>query len=122
MVAAVTLARRRPPIDVSAVPRPEVTAYVALGANLGDAERALREVLVIAAGLSIPPLERVPQDHVLTRTFYLLQDLPHSFVVKLGIEIMHLHWICAIVINDIGWNSLAKICLEAVNAHLKERS
>jgi hypothetical protein len=33
----------------------------------------------IAAGLSIPPLERVPQDHVLTRTFYLLQDFPGRF-------------------------------------------
>ena len=30
----------------------------------------------IAAGLDIPPLEVVPQDHVLTRTFYLLQDFP----------------------------------------------
>jgi len=33
----------------------------------------------IAAGLSIPPLEPVPQDHVLTRTFYLLQDFPGRF-------------------------------------------
>lgn len=30
----------------------------------------------IAAGLNIPPLEPIPQDHVLTRTFYLLQDFP----------------------------------------------
>ncbi len=30
----------------------------------------------IAAGLDIPPLEPVPSDHVLTRTFYLLQDFP----------------------------------------------
>lgn len=30
----------------------------------------------LAAPLDIPPLERVPQDHVLTRTFYLLQDFP----------------------------------------------
>lgn len=33
----------------------------------------------IAAGLNIPPLEPVPQDHVLTRTFYLLQDFPGRF-------------------------------------------
>jgi hypothetical protein len=33
----------------------------------------------IAAGLNIPPLETVPQDHVLTRTFYLLQDFPGRF-------------------------------------------
>ena len=45
MVAAVTQARRRPPTDVSAVPRPEVTAYVALGANLGDAAQTLRDAL-----------------------------------------------------------------------------
>lgn len=30
----------------------------------------------IAAGLDIPPLEQIPRDHVLTRTFYLLQDFP----------------------------------------------
>lgn len=33
----------------------------------------------IAAGLSIPPLEIVPQDHVLTRSFYLLQDFPGRY-------------------------------------------
>ena len=30
----------------------------------------------IAAGLDVPPLEAIPADHVLTRTFYLLQDFP----------------------------------------------
>jgi hypothetical protein len=30
----------------------------------------------IAAGLDIPALEVIPQDHVLTRTFYLLQEFP----------------------------------------------
>lgn len=30
----------------------------------------------LAAGLDIPPLEQIPADHVLTRTFYLLQDYP----------------------------------------------
>ena len=35
--------------------------------------RALQE---IARPLDIPPLEPVPEDHVLTRTFYLLQDFP----------------------------------------------
>ncbi len=30
----------------------------------------------IAAGLDIPPLEQVPGDHVLTRTFYLIQEFP----------------------------------------------
>ena len=30
----------------------------------------------LLAKLDIPPLERVPQDHVLTKTFYLLQEFP----------------------------------------------
>ena len=34
---------------------------------------------VIASGLDIPPLEPMPPDHVLTRTFYLLQDFPGRF-------------------------------------------
>ncbi|TRD20596.1 DUF4159 domain-containing protein [Palleronia caenipelagi] len=33
----------------------------------------------IAARLDVPPLERVPEDHVLTRTFYLLQDFPGRY-------------------------------------------
>lgn len=31
---------------------------------------------LIASGLDIPALEPLPEDHVLTRTFYLLQDFP----------------------------------------------
>lgn len=34
----------------------------------------------LAAGLDIPPLEQVPADHVLTRTFYLLQSFPGRYV------------------------------------------
>ena len=33
----------------------------------------------IAAGLDIPPLEPVAEDHVLTRSFYLLADFPGRF-------------------------------------------
>lgn len=33
----------------------------------------------IAYALDVPPLEPVPQDHVLTRTFYLLQGFPGRF-------------------------------------------
>ncbi|MEL6680802.1 MAG: DUF4159 domain-containing protein, partial [Pseudomonadota bacterium] len=36
-------------------------------------ERVLRR---LASGLDLPPLEPVPEDHVLTRTFYLLQSFP----------------------------------------------
>lgn len=35
-----------------------------------------RRLQEIAAPLNIPPLEPIPEDHVLTRTFYLLQDFP----------------------------------------------
>ncbi len=34
----------------------------------------------LARALDIPPLEPLPQDHVLTRSFYLLQDFPGRFV------------------------------------------
>jgi hypothetical protein len=34
----------------------------------------------IAYALDVPPLEPVPQDHVLTRTFYLLQGFPGRYV------------------------------------------
>ena len=33
----------------------------------------------LAAKLDIPPLEPAPEDHVLTRTFYLLQDFPGRY-------------------------------------------
>ncbi len=45
MVAAVTQAPLRPATDVNPVQRPEVTSYVALGANLGDAAQTLRDAL-----------------------------------------------------------------------------
>ena len=35
-----------------------------------------RKLQDLAAPLDIPPLEPLPGDHVLTRTFYLLQDFP----------------------------------------------
>ncbi|WP_290690192.1 MULTISPECIES: DUF4159 domain-containing protein [unclassified Haematobacter] len=38
-----------------------------------------RRLALIAAPLDIPPLEKLPADHVLTRTFYLLQDFPGRF-------------------------------------------
>ncbi|MCS6879153.1 MAG: DUF4159 domain-containing protein [Geminicoccaceae bacterium] len=42
----------------------------------GPGERRLAQLL---AGLDLPPLQRVPPDHVLTRSFYLLQDFPGRF-------------------------------------------
>ncbi|WP_114286590.1 DUF4159 domain-containing protein [Candidatus Halocynthiibacter alkanivorans] len=39
----------------------------------------MRRLQQIARGLDIPPLEPVPADHVLTRSFYLLQDFPGRY-------------------------------------------
>ncbi len=38
-----------------------------------------RRLQAIARPLDIPPLEPVPEDHVLTRTYYLLQEFPGRF-------------------------------------------
>ncbi|EBA06398.1 DUF4159 domain-containing protein [Sagittula stellata] len=38
-----------------------------------------RKLQQLAAPLDIPPLEPIPQDHVLTRTFYLLNDFPGRY-------------------------------------------
>jgi len=45
-------------------------------ARFGSSSPAGRQLQAIARGLDIPALEPIPQDHVLTRTFYLLQDFP----------------------------------------------
>ncbi|HEX9857668.1 MAG TPA: DUF4159 domain-containing protein, partial [Paracoccaceae bacterium] len=38
-----------------------------------------RRLQLLASALDIPPLEPLPGDHVLTRTFYLLQDFPGRY-------------------------------------------
>jgi hypothetical protein len=45
-------------------------------AGFGFSSPAGRRLQEIARPLDIPPLEPVPADHVLTRTFYLIQDFP----------------------------------------------
>lgn len=45
-------------------------------ASFGTSSPNGRKLQQLAAPLDIPPLEPVPEDHVLTRTFYLLQDYP----------------------------------------------
>ncbi|MGR3455044.1 DUF4159 domain-containing protein [Pseudooceanicola sp.] len=45
-------------------------------ARFGAASPNGRKLQELAAPLDVPPLEPVPSDHVLTRTFYLLQDFP----------------------------------------------
>jgi hypothetical protein len=47
-----------------------------LGGAIGATTPNGRALQRVAAKLDIPPLEPVPHDHVLTRTFYLLQDFP----------------------------------------------
>jgi hypothetical protein len=75
-------------------PRPSAEAYTKLNdylrsgglilfdtrdadiARFGAASPNGRKLQELAAPLDIPPLEPLPADHVLTRTFYLLQDFP----------------------------------------------
>jgi hypothetical protein len=45
-------------------------------AGSGGTTPEAQALQLIASGLDIPPLEPMPADHVLTRTFYLLQDFP----------------------------------------------
>lgn len=45
-------------------------------AAFGSATPTGTKLQQLAAPLDIPPLEEIPADHVLTRTFYLLQDFP----------------------------------------------
>jgi hypothetical protein len=42
----------------------------------GPGERRLQQLL---GGLGLPPLEPMPEDHTLTRSFYLLQDFPGRY-------------------------------------------
>jgi len=75
-------------------PRPSAEAYTKLNAYLrsgglivfdtrdadiarfGGSSANGRKLRDLAAPLDVPPLEPLPGDHVLTRTFYLLQDYP----------------------------------------------
>ncbi|MCC5971716.1 MAG: DUF4159 domain-containing protein [Pararhodobacter sp.] len=84
-----------PVIETSAIPSAEgyarLNRYLRSGgmilfdtrdaevARLSGTTPAARRLQAIAAGLDIPPLEPVPSDHVLTRTFYLLADFPGRY-------------------------------------------
>jgi hypothetical protein len=48
-------------------------------AGIGSSSPEGRRLQAIAAGLDVPPLAPIPPDHVLTRTFYLLQDFPGRY-------------------------------------------
>ncbi|THD74147.1 DUF4159 domain-containing protein [Thalassobius vesicularis] len=51
-------------------------------ARFGSSSPNGRKLRQLAAPLDIPPLEPVPNDHVLTRSFYLLQDFPGRFTSR----------------------------------------
>ena len=51
-------------------------------AQFGSGSPEGRKLQAIARSLDIPPLEPVPSDHVLTRTFYLLQDFPGRYASR----------------------------------------
>lgn len=51
-------------------------------ARFGASSETGRALQSLAAPLDIPELEPVPEDHVLTRTFYLLQDFPGRHVSR----------------------------------------
>lgn len=51
-------------------------------AGFGTASPNGRKLQELAAPLDIPALEPVPGDHVLTRTFYLLQDFPGRYTSR----------------------------------------
>ena len=48
-------------------------------AGVGGTSPEAQELQAIAAGLDIPAIEPIPSDHVLTRSFYLLQTFPGRF-------------------------------------------
>ncbi|MEC8196103.1 MAG: DUF4159 domain-containing protein, partial [Pseudomonadota bacterium] len=51
-------------------------------ARFGASSPTGRKLQRLAAGLDIPPLDPLPEDHVLTRTFYLLQDFPGRYMSR----------------------------------------
>ncbi len=51
-------------------------------ARFGSGSPEGRMLQAIARTLDIPALEPIPQDHVLTRTFYLLQDFPGRYTSR----------------------------------------
>lgn len=81
-------------------PRPSAEAYARLNrylrggglilfdtrdastAGFGGTSPKGRKLQQLAVPLDIPPLEPVPADHVLTRTFYLLQDFPGRYISR----------------------------------------
>lgn len=51
-------------------------------ARFGSGSPEGQRLQAIARSLDIPGIERIPPDHVLTRTFYLLQDFPGRYASR----------------------------------------
>ncbi len=51
-------------------------------ARFGTSSANGKKLQQLARALDIPPLEPIPADHVLTRTFYLLQDFPGRYISR----------------------------------------
>lgn len=51
-------------------------------ARFGSSSPEGQRLQAIARSLDIPAIEQIPPDHVLTRTFYLLQDFPGRYVSR----------------------------------------
>ena len=51
-------------------------------AGFGATTPNARKLQELALALDIPPLEPIPSDHVLTRTFYLIQDFPGRHISR----------------------------------------
>lgn len=51
-------------------------------ARFGSGSPEGQKLQAIARALDIPAIERIPPDHVLTRTFYLLQDFPGRYASR----------------------------------------
>jgi hypothetical protein len=56
------------------------TRDLTLGAVRGEASPGQQTLRRMTAGLDLPPLEQVPADHVLTKTFYILRDFPGRWI------------------------------------------
>ena len=52
------------------------TRDLTLGAARGPSSPGEQTLKRLTAGLDLPPLQPVPSDHVLSKTFYLLKDFP----------------------------------------------
>jgi hypothetical protein len=51
-------------------------------ARVGQTTKEGRVLQQLAAGLNLPPLAPIVPDHVLTRSFYLLQDFPGRYASR----------------------------------------